>query len=276
MPDRLDGRIRAFVAELLDDPPEAPPFPHSDPVVVDGDHQRRRRAMETIAPTTEQHSRRWSGPRIALGVGAATVALVLAGFAIITLVDSDEPFGAADGLSVADAYFDAYNAGDVDAVVALFEPGATFTDNFGPQARTDWEQLLVWNAAQGTVLSTPECTVTGEVAGQSATLSCPHTNLDALVQAVDGPPVPIDLTLVISPDGIREWISLFGDPDFNTVSRPFSRWMSANRLDAAGSVGFGNWGSIEEAEENGILTAQYAEEWAAYLTEMGCSYRDVC
>lgn len=276
MDDRLDSRIRALVVELVGDPPEAPPFPHSDVVVVRGDRLHRRRAMETTSTTTRQEKPWWKGPQVALGALAATAVVVIAVFVIGTLVDSDDPFGSGDGLAVTDAYFEAWNAGDVEAVLALFESDATFFDNFGRQTRADWEQLLVWNAAQGTVLSPPNCTVTAEVPGDVVTVSCPHTNLDALVQAVDGPPVPIGLTLTVTPDGIRDWNSLFGNPDFDAVGSPFESWMTVNHPEDPEAAGFGNWSSVEEAEQSGILRAQYADEWAAYLQDNNCTYLDRC
>ncbi len=195
-------------------------------------------------------------------------------------------FSSDDALAVTDAYFEAYNAGDVEAVLALFEPDATFSDT----TRADWEQLLVWNAAQGTALSPPNCTVTAEVSGVAVTVSCPHNNLDALVQAVDGPPVHITLSLAVTPDGISAWVRIFGQPfrpDFDTVGVPFDRWMTVNHPEDLEAVGFGNdlrelpsvdelWTTVDEAEENGILTARYAAEWATYLNDNGCGYSDGC
>lgn len=162
---------------------------------------------------------------------------------------------------------------------ALFEPEATFASNLGPQDRADWGRLLAWNAAQGTALiQGADCAVSEEVAGVSVRLVCPHDNLDAVVQAVGSPSVPIRLTLLITPAGIVEWRSIFGTPDFNEVGRPFAAWMIANHPDIveAATVGFGNWDSVREAEQNGILTAQYALEWATYLEESNCAYDDGC
>ena len=197
---------------------------------------------------------------------------------ITTTTTTVPAFSSDDALSVTDAYFEAYNAGDVEAVLALFEPDATFSNNFGSQTRADWEQLLVWNAAQGTALrfGPPECTVTAEDLGVAVTVSCPHNNLDALVQAVDGPPVPINLTLTVAPDGISIWVSTFGDPDFNTVGIPFDSWMTVNHPEDLEAVGFGTWTTVDEAEESGILTARYAAEWATYLNDNGCGYSDGC
>lgn len=233
------------------------------------------------------------GPRrqiVLVAAGVAVAILLLVGGAAwlsrapqVDIVDqptatSVPPFGADDALAVADAYFAAYNDGDVDGVKALFGPDAEFSTTLGSLDRVDWEQLLVWNAAQGTVVIPRNCRVDGVDSGVSVTLLCPHSNLDALVQAVDGPPVAIGLTLVVTPTGIQKWASIFTDPDFNVVGRPFEVWMVANHpnIAEAGTVGFTDWATVEEAEQNGILTAQYAAEWATYLNENDCIYSDGC
>jgi ketosteroid isomerase-like protein len=185
-------------------------------------------------------------------------------------------FSSDDALSVTNAYFEAYNSGDVSAVIGLFATDATFADNFGLQTPESWQQLLAWNAAQGTVLSPPDCTVTEADLGVSVTVACPHTNLGVLVQAVDGPPVPINLTLTITPDGVSQWRSIFGNPDFNTVAKPFDDWMTVNHPEDFDNVGFGKWTTVNEAEENGIRTARYAADWATYLNDNGCGYSDGC
>ena len=234
------------------------------------------RHIDPTRPIVRKERRR--GP--VWGLAAAAAVLIIGTVSWIAFRDDGGSGFAAtpvdDALSVAAAYFEAYNAGDVEEVLALFTPDATFSANFGAQTSTFWEQLLVWNAAQGTTLSPPDCTVTGEVSGESVTVSCPHNNLDILVQALDGPPVPIQLTLVVTPNGIRESKSIFGSPDFNTVAVPFRSWMSENHPEDQGNVGFGNWSTVEEAEQNGILNAQYADEWATFLEANGCTYLDGC
>ena len=185
-------------------------------------------------------------------------------------------FGTADARSVALAYFAAYNAGDVDAVVGLFVPDAEFSTSLGSLGPAEWEQLLVWNAAQGTALSEPSCLLAEELVGISVRLVCSHVNRDALVQAVDSPAVPIRLTLVITPEGIADWKSIFGPPDFNDVGIPFSRWMVTHHPDVAPALEFGAWSSVGEAEQIGILTAQYAAEWRVYLDANDCGYDDGC
>ena len=185
-------------------------------------------------------------------------------------------FGSVDARDVAVAYFAAYNEGDVDAVVALFGPDATFSDNFGSQGRAAWEQLLVWNAAQGTVLGPPSCLLAEELVGVSVRLVCSHGNSGAAVQAVDGPAVPIRLTLEITPEGIVDWKSIFEQPDFNVVGIPFSDWMATHHPDIVAGVEFGNWSSVEQAEQNGILNAEYAAEWRVYLDANDCAYDEGC
>ena len=205
----------------------------------------------------------------------AVVAVVLAQVRSTSTVDVvDDPteveqaFTSEDALGVADGYFAAISSGDFEELRALFAADARFR---GIAAN---EKSFAWNAAQGTTLSPPEC---GVVAGTTAqTVSCRTFNHDALTQAVDGPPVPIRVTLTITPRGIVEDQFSFGDPDFNTVGIPFHDWMQANHPEDVDKVGFANWRTVEDAEQNGTLTAQYAREWGAYLESNGCAYDDGC
>jgi hypothetical protein len=192
-----------------------------------------------------------------------------------TTASPPPPITATEALEVAGVYFDAYNTGDAEAVLALTTPDASFSDNFGPQSRDAWEQLLAWNVAQGTMLEAVECTVANENDGP-VTVVCEFENRDALVQAVDGPSTPVTHTMSITVDGVSDWDFAFGQPDFNTVWNPFRDWMSDNHPDDVANIGFGNWSSIAEATENGFLTAQYAESWRAYLDERDCTYSDEC
>jgi hypothetical protein len=186
---------------------------------------------------------------------------------------SAEDFSSEDALAVTDDYFETNSAGDFAALRALFVADPGFSGKFG---LAQDEQLFAWNVAQGTTVSPPECTaVDGDVEG-SMTVTCQALNHDALVQAVDGPPVSIRLTLKITPDGIVEEDGSFGKPDFNTVAQPFDKWMKENHPDDLDATGFGSWSSIEEAELNGTLTAEHATEWATYLQTNDCAYNDGC
>ncbi len=129
MTDRLDSRIRAFVVELVDNPPEAPPFPHSDVVVIRGDRSHRRRAMETMSPKTEQRTPWWRGPRVALGVVSTTAVVVLAIVAVVSLTGSNDSDVADARSATIHAYIDAYNAGpgNIDAIMAFFTEESVIT-----------------------------------------------------------------------------------------------------------------------------------------------------
>ncbi len=129
MSDRLDSRIRAFVVELVDDPPQAPPFPHSEVVVIRGDRSHRRRAMETMSPKTEQRTPWWRGPRVALGVVATTAVVVLAVVAVVSLTGSNDSDVAEARSATIHAYLEAYNAGpgNIDGIMAFFTEQSVIT-----------------------------------------------------------------------------------------------------------------------------------------------------
>ena len=200
--------------------------------------------------------------------------LVVGGVALLN--SDDEPFGAESSLAVADDYFAAVNAGDSEAVMALFTPDATFAFRFTgdpaePILRAEWEETLAWYTAQGTIMTTHECAVTDEAQG-AVTISCEHGTHDASAQAVDAVAVPTTTTMKITPDGIGEFDELFGSPDFTYVGNRFNAWMTKNNPADALAAGPFNWSSLEEASEHGRIKAQYADEWAAELQADGCRW----
>lgn len=94
-------------------------------------------------------------------------------------------------LSTASAYFSAFNSGDANAVMALLPAGATFSDSIsGSITRESWEQRLVWNMAQGTTLTTPDCTVpAGGASSEGTGVECDSATLNAQIQVVGARPV---------------------------------------------------------------------------------------
>jgi hypothetical protein len=182
-----------------------------------------------------------------------------------------------DALAVSNAYFVAYNAGDVEGVMSLLAPGATFGTNFtGPLSIDEFEMLTVWDAAQGTKIASEGCSANESFQEQATSISCTSATHDALVQAVGAPPVPTENRLTIGPDGITTVLNLNGSPDFKDTSEPFDRWMQANNPADAERTTFGNWTTIGEAQEYGEARARYAQEWATYLADNNCSYKDDC
>lgn len=188
--------------------------------------------------------------------------------------DTVTPAGA---LAVNDAYFEAFNAGDAEAVMALFTPDVTFRSTFtGESTRTEEEMRIVWNTAQGTTLPPPDCTVTENAPGTAAFVNCESGTHSAEAQAIGAPPVHTTTAMTVTPDGISRLVYGYGQPDFNHVAVPFHRWVESSHPEDVDKVGFGNWTSVEEAEQNGLLTAQYADEWAAFLDAKDCVYPDAC
>ena len=257
-----------------------------DAIAVDADTVRvgpvldavqRRSAMKTMTLEDEQRSLWWKGPRLAIGVVAATALVIVAAFAIVSLADSDD-LDTAGALAAAEAYFEDFNAGDVDAILTSFTADVEISDSFvGQWTEAEFEMLLVWNTAQGATLSSPDCTVTEEVPGDSITVSCASQTNNAQVLAVGATPVPTIVTLVVAPGGISSLGFGYGSrPGFEDSTNPFEFWMEDHYPVEAEAVGFGNWTSVEEAERNGLLTAQYSSEWATYLEENNCTYRDFC
>ena len=192
-------------------------------------------------------------------------------------------------LGVAEAHIAAFNAGDADALMGLFAPDVRLGNSFDAEITvTDWEMILAWNIAQGTILTAADCTVTlpptipGIVTCESGTHIAP-------AQAIGAPPLPTTLTFLIVPQGDRadvkaeilELESVFQgvsrtEPDIFSIQAPFERWLRSAHPEDADRVGFGLWNSVEEAEQNGLLSAQYAEEWAAFLDAADCVYPDIC
>ncbi len=182
-----------------------------------------------------------------------------------------------EAVAVADAWYDAFNAGDIDAVMVLFAPDPDVRNNFNGASTLEEERMRdIWNAAQGTRLETDGCVSAGENSEQGQQhVRCIGANYDALVQAVDATPVPAIVTMTIGPDGIVALSYSYGSPDFNHVSNPFDRWLAVNHPEVE-DFGFGSFVTVEEAETSGTLMVQYAEEWAAYLVANDCTYLDGC
>jgi len=221
--------------------------------------------------------------RTGLLVAATAVALVLIVGAVALLNNGSDsnlaPAAApntSDALAVSNAYFVAFNAGDVDALMALFVPSATFTDNLaGSLTRDRTEMLYASKVAQGTTLTTAGCSETIDDEGADK-VSCTAVESDALVLAVSAPPVPVTIVMDVTPGGIAKIFRVVGSPDYKDVGRPFEQWMPTNNSADAAKTDFGTWTTTEEARESGELAARYADEWAAYLEDNNCTYQDGC
>lgn len=100
MRDALDSRIRAFVAELLVDPPLAPPFPHAVVIEADLPEDRSIMSQQQMDQKPPSTSTRRSALRIA--VAAFVVTVVVAGIAfVLTNGEGDDVAANPGGESVA-------------------------------------------------------------------------------------------------------------------------------------------------------------------------------
>lgn len=224
----------------------------------------------TSSPATAKS--RWSGPLLAAAVFIGVVA-VAAIVGVVWLRSDDassaasegDAFGVDDAQEANDAYFAAYAAGDVDGMLALLAPDASLGHTFGSITVENWEELYVWKLAEGTELTTPECTATETEPG-IVTVRCSYAHHEGISSTVGGPAVPHNMTMVVTVDGVTRIQDLFGSPGFGVVGDPFESWVNQNHPEdtAAGCCG---WDSIEQAQEDGLLRVRYAEEWAAYLEE---------
>jgi hypothetical protein len=101
---------------------------------------RREPAAGSPVATRPPQTNRRRASLIAAGAFAVTI-LVVAGVALLN--SDDKPFGAESSLAVADDYFAEFNAGDSEAVMALFTPDATFAIRLGGQGLVHPSEVVV-------------------------------------------------------------------------------------------------------------------------------------
>ncbi|MGI9605109.1 MAG: hypothetical protein ACR2P0_03125 [Acidimicrobiales bacterium] len=267
------------------------------------DEQADKSDVEVIMVSTQETIQKNRSARWGTLIAAAAAIVVVVGVVLAANNDDSNTASAPMSeiaLTTADDYFDAYNAGDADALLGLLTEDAVIDDNFSiqPDDRAEWELLMVWFLAQGSELTTPECRVTDEVPGTSATVSCRTTEINAVIRASQSPPVKAIITLDVTPAGITRRDITYGaddfgeldvrfdqlqaagtadDPvvDFRHSSARFENWLTLERPEAV-DARFGFAANREEAERTGIARAALAQEWADFLEANGCTYLDNC
>lgn len=121
----------------------------------------------------------------------------------------------------------------------------------------------------------PTCELADEQRPAGPTLACQWDTLDAVVQAVDGDPIPTNALIVVSDGVVAELHGAYASPDFATLGRPFGRWMESNHPDIEGALCCGG-DTREESEQRGRLRAQWSLEWADWLDGYGCEAGNLC
>ena len=206
---------------------------------------------------------------------AAAFAVLVAGIGTwIAVSEPGDPV--ANPLAVSEEYIDTFNAGDADGVLALITPDAQLSefyvdmsDAVSPIEREFFEQQLAWEIAQGTVFVSPECLVTAEAPDGPSTVVCEFGWNPIVEQTIGASPIPTILTLGIDADKI---VSLYFEypPEFSQGA--FDRWMDNNHPEVADQISYGEWDSVADAEQNGLLRAQYAQEFVDFVAANNCVF----
>lgn len=249
-------------------------------------------APAQLVPIDTHHNKenRVSNKRYWLGSAAAAAVAVVVGGVIAfggedeTLVVANPAATAEAGTEVSQAldvvgeFFTRFNAGDHEGVLSLFTEDAVFSWRFLTEApstidREEWTRRLASTTSQGYVLTTPACANDDEQTDVGVAITCTYDTLDAITLAVEALPVPTQTTFTVTSVGIVRFHQEFAGRDFLHVARPFESWMLENNPDA-NLAEFGTWPTLEAARSDGVETARYAQEWAAYLEATGCGYLD--
>ena len=98
-----------------------------------------------------------------------------------------------------------------------------------------------------------------------------HRLLGQQADVAGAPGTVFHQTITISAEGIQTVDATWADPGFQGEGA-FGAWMLANHFEDAAAGDLDEGGSIEDARSTGEILRQYAEEWAAYLEESGCTY----
>lgn len=179
-------------------------------------------------------------------------------------------------LGIVDGYFAAYDAGDIDGMIALLTPDARVgfaREDWGAER---WRNLHEWHDAQRTEMLPRKCKAAQVDDPGTVTVDCEYAQHPYLSRVVDGPAVPFTGRFVVTSDGIADISQRFGTPDFNAIDRPFQAWLQAHHPDVLGEVRCCRWESVEDARKKGALVANYADRWAVWLDDHPtCTWRDI-
>ena len=164
------------------------------------------------------------------------------------------------------AFYTAFETGDADGIEALFVEDP-------PEGGFPLDELVrisAWNAGQGSTITDRACTESGS--DPTGIVVVCQFELHQAVQDVAGAPGTVfHQTITVSAEGIQTVDSTWADPGFQGEGA-FGAWLLANHFEDADAADWDEGGSIEDARSAGEIQRQYAEQWAAYLEESGCTY----
>jgi hypothetical protein len=216
---------------------------------------------------------------------AATIRSLLAAIALMSSAcatsNAQTETTAADASTSADLdpahmavleYIEAYNQGDVEAVLAYMaaEEGtyAFRTDPpdtlFALTGYDDVTNLVAWQVASETQLLAPHCMVVGATP-RGKVVDCTYLVEDAVRHTRGYTPLPGTLLVTVDPDGA------FVDYESLVMLRSGSAfgeyldWLAAAHPDDVEIAARIEWETREEAIESGRARIKYLDEWSAAL-----------
>jgi hypothetical protein len=172
-----------------------------------------------------------------------------------------------DALEVVEAYYTAVEAGDADAITALFADPTT--DFFDENLRFE-----IWNAGQGMIRVDRTCTAGGATPEAFTLWACEFGDHQYLQRVAGAPATQIKQTFTVSKDGIEDLDQRYLNDGYG-ANDAFNAWMLTNHPEDAAAADCCSGDTVEKARANGELRRLYADLWVAYLTESGCTYTDI-
>ena len=174
---------------------------------------------------------------------------------------------------MANRYFAAVGAGDIDTAMGLLAPNVAI-DVFDRWSVQDYESLLRWDAEDDPQYVDVECVARLPESG--LTVECTYGVLPGMTRLVEGPVVREFSALVVQAGAINSLRRSILPPDYTAIDNSFMAWMEEHHPDDAAVVGCCGWPSLDEARRTGALRSRYGAEWAAYLEEKGCTFDEGC
>lgn len=184
----------------------------------------------------------------------------------------DEPCtSVADATATAEAFVGALVAGDMDEAEEALDANANVIGGFDALERT-----ALWNVAQQTTTSPISCAPIAEPITQPVELTCAHTERQLVSELVDGPSADITFEIHVGAAGITHVDDTTVDDAFAIINTPFHRWVAAEFPGDERIIDCCGWTSAEAAIAAGELRARYAQLYAAYLEDNGCTFDQPC
>ncbi len=261
------------IAVLADEPVELLPWPEDPGPVDDRENNMNRN--------------RW-------GIIALAAALVVIVGLVVVAGGGDDPVSTTDladtptteptvmpsveaALATIEQWYEAVDAGDAELMSAFYKEMHP-DDLSGISMRDSEIRLAVWKAAQGSMNTDMTCT--GEETDRSFfVITCTYLNQPRIRELVGAEPEEVTDTITMESEGRIALTSTeyASSPDaYADVHEPFLEWMELEFPDDAAAVDCCGWESIDDARERGELRLHYAQLWAAYLEENGCTYDAPC